>query len=200
MCTAYRGLHCRWERKVLPRLQRRERRWKRRKSKVRNSMHFIFFGLAIYLGIISFTTYWRVRTIRSFLYMGITCFLIILLYAFGYLLKVEWPILNQSLFVALLLSFAVWVARAVTVESGIYSGLRKKARWYTLLIGKVPAFLLEHEKIEPTTSRMKGIAWGCFLIVFPLIAWPFLNSPLSGVLMLGSVGVVTVIYSLVYLR
>ena len=155
---------------------------------------------AVYLGPISLMVYWKVRILKSYLYQGITCFLIIILYASEYLLKEEWPILTQLLLIALLLFFAIWVGRTATVESGIYSILRKKTGWTTLLVGKAPIFLLDHEKIEPTTSRVKGITWGCFLIVFPFLAWPFLNNPLSGVMILGSAGIATNIYSLVYLK
>lgn len=135
--------------------------------------YFLIILVCSYLGFASLKIYSRLKILRSMLYEGIMCFVIVIVSMLSLFSVDEKNIFMQFLLILVIIFGALWGGRATTVESGLYSTMRKKGSRYDLLVGKIPP-VLETGEITPNISWKSGLMWGG-ICMFASIVVPFIS-------------------------
>jgi hypothetical protein len=142
--------------------------------------------------------YWRVRALRSLLYLSMGSGLVALAWILQQVSK--WQLASDiGLWIGAVF-FALGAGRATTVESGLYSTLRKRTRWTELLFGGAPIFLIEEsERVDPPSTRGRALLAGGVLVVgAPLMAFILRGNAYFGI-PFALVGIAIIVYAFVSL-
>jgi hypothetical protein len=142
--------------------------------------------------------YWRVRVLRSLLYLSTGGGLAALAWVLR--LAETWQVASDIAVWIGVVFFALGTGRAATVESGLYSTMRKRTRWADLLFGKALTFLIEErERVDPPSTRARALLAGCLLTVgAPPMAFILRGNAYLGI-PFALVGITIVVYALVLL-
>jgi hypothetical protein len=118
--------------------------------------------VSVMFSVIYLVLYKNNRTIKSFLYTGISLFCFSIYFV---LQNLNINTINRIIFVISIYAFVFGISRAITVESGYYKYFRKSVPWYKpLLLKKI--FLKEDQRI----SKKTGTLWGIFFIILSFIS------------------------------